>query len=43
MLNVYCLLLPENYLRVVASAPDLHSALFRSVTDISPHSTNVKL
>jgi len=40
--NVHDPLLPKNYVRVVVSKPDLHSAFFRGLTDFPPYSANLK-
>jgi len=42
MPNVYNLPFPKNYIRVVVSEPDLYSAFFRRVTDLPPHSADLK-
>ena len=42
MPNVYNALSPKNYVRIVASEPDLYSAFFRDVTDFPSHSANLK-
>ena len=42
MPNVYDLLFPKSYVRIVASEPDLYSAFFCDVTDFPPHSANLK-
>ena len=34
--------LPRNYVRMVASEPDLYGAFFRGVTDFTPYSANLK-
>ena len=42
MLNVHDPPFPKNYVRIVASEPDLYSAFFCDVTDFPPHSANLK-
>lgn len=42
MPNVHDPPFPKNYVRLVASEPNLYSAFFRDVTDFHPHSANLK-
>jgi hypothetical protein len=42
MLNAHDPPFPKNYVRIVASEPDLYSAFFRAVTDFASHNANLK-
>ena len=42
MPNVYDPPFTKNYVRIVASEPDLYSAFFRDATDFPLHSANLK-
>ena len=42
MPNVYDLPFPKNYVRIVASEPNLYSAFFCNVTDSPLHSADLK-
>ena len=42
MLNAHNPPFPKNYVCIVASEPDLHSAFFRDVTGFLPYSANLK-
>ncbi|PVH91839.1 hypothetical protein DM02DRAFT_620291 [Periconia macrospinosa] len=42
MPDLYDLPFPKNYVRMVASEPDLHSAFFRDVIDFTSYSANLK-
>ena len=42
MLNAHDPPFPKNYVRIVASEPDLYSTSFHDVTGFPPYSTNPK-